>query len=77
MIRIRQEVVVLDHAETALLAKEMIARRLCDPEEWADWELVPMLDEDGHVRLIDAIVDATADAMADDPDALDVWKAVQ
>lgn len=76
MIRLRGETVVLDKAETAMLAKEMIARRLSDPEEWADWELVPMLDEDGHSRLIDAIHDATADAMADDR-GLEIWKAVQ
>lgn len=68
---------ILGDDEMALLAQEMIARRLSDPEEWADWELVPMLSEDGHERLIKAIYAATNEAMADDLVALEVWSAVQ
>lgn len=69
--------VILDDRQTRLLAQEMIARRLCDPEEWACWELVPLLDEEGHERLIEAIGNATADLLADDAEALGVWGSVQ
>jgi hypothetical protein len=77
MIRSNSGAVVLDKHETRLLAQEMAARRLSDPEEWAAWELVPSLDEDGHVQLIEAIREVTAIQLDDDPGALTLWEAVQ
>lgn len=47
----------LDPEETQMLAYQLCVQRLADPGDWCEWEDVPMLDEQGHVLLCDAIED--------------------
>lgn len=51
------DAVRLDPEETQMLAYQLCVQRLADPWDWCLWEDVPMLDEQGHVLLCDAIED--------------------
>lgn len=49
--------VYLTIEETRMLAYKLCVERLANAEDWCEWEDVPMLDEQGHVLLCDAIED--------------------
>lgn len=48
--------IVLTEEETIALAMRLAVRNLNDTH-WLDWEDVPLLDEDGFGRIVDAVAD--------------------